>query len=62
MDIHNYLLWSGGTGQMTGTFSQQVKWQAKPQTSQTTPCRVSPTMSDVQWLHLCGEEKVRTRN
>ena len=37
-------------------------WHANPQTSHTTPCRVSPTMSEVQWLHLSGEEKVRMRN
>ena len=36
-------LWSGGTGQAAGTFSLHWMWQAKPQTSQTTPCRVSPT-------------------
>jgi hypothetical protein len=47
---------------MGGTFSQQPIWQAKPQTSQTTPCLVSPTISEVQWLHLVGDEKVRTKN
>ena len=55
-------LWSGGTGQVAGTFSLHWMWQAKPQTSQTTPCRVRPTMMEVQWLHLSGDENVRMRN
>ena len=57
-----YLLWSGGTGQECGTLSRQCKWQAKPQISQTTPWRVNPTISDVQWLHFNGELNVRIRN
>ena len=55
-------LWSGGTGQAAGTFSLHWMWQAKPQTSQTTPCRVRPTMMEVQWLHFRGDENVRMRN
>jgi hypothetical protein len=57
-----YILWSEGTGHIAGTFSQQPIWQAKPHTSHTIPWRVRPTISDVQWLHLVGEENVRTRN
>lgn len=55
-------LWSGGTGQICGTFSLQVVWQAKPHTSHTTPWRVRPTMREVQWEHLRGLLNVRTRN
>ena len=57
-----YLLWSGGTGHEVGTLSRQCKWHANPQISQTTPWRVKPTMSEVQWLHFNGELKVRIRN
>ena len=60
--ISNNLLWSDGTGQIAGTFSQQPMWQAKPHTSHTTPWRVRPTISEVQWLHFVGDENVRTRN
>ena len=47
---------------MAGTFSLHCMWQAKPQTSHTTPCRVRPTMMEVQWLHFSGDENVRMRN
>ena len=57
-----YVLWSEGTGHIGGTFWQQPIWQAKPHTSHTTPWRVRPTISDVQWLHFVGEENVLTRN
>ena len=40
----------------------QATWQAKPHTSHTTPWRLSPTISDVQWLHFNGDENDRTRN
>ncbi len=56
------LLWSGGTGQERGTLSLQWTWQANPQTSQTTPCRVRPIISEVQWLHFRGELNVLTKN
>ena len=47
---------------MAGTRSRHRTWHANPHTSQTTPCRVRPTIRLVQWLHLSGEEKVRTMN
>lgn len=56
------LLWSGGTGQTGGTCGQHDVWHVKPQISHTIPCRIKPTISDVQWLHLVGLENVRTRN
>lgn len=56
------LLLSWGTGHIAGTLSQHGMWQAKPQTSQTTPCLVKPTINDVQWLHFVGAENVRTKN
>lgn len=55
-------VWSDGTGHMVGTFWQQMVWHAKPHSSQTTPCRVRPTINDVQWLHLVGLLNVRTKN
>ena len=57
-----YSLWSVGSGQRGGTLSLQATWQAKPHTSQTTPWRLKPTIRDVQWLHLSGDGKERTRN
>ena len=56
------LLWSGGTGHTGGTLSQHAIWHANPHTSQTTPCRVKPTIKEVQWLHFVGDENVRTKN
>lgn len=56
------LLWSDGTGHSCGTLSLQIVWQANPQTSQTTPCLVKPTIRDVQWEHLIGLLNDRTRN
>lgn len=56
------LLWSAGTGHSTGTWWQHAVWQVNPHTSHTIPCRIRPTISEVQWLHLVGDENVRTRN
>lgn len=60
--ILQYLLWSGGTGQTAGTWGKQAVWQVKPQISHTIPCRIRPTISEVQWLHLVGLENVLTKN
>lgn len=55
-------LWSGGTGQTAGTWGKHAVWQVKPHISQTIPCRIRPTINEVQWLHLVGLENVLTKN